>query len=85
MLDARANQILDSRDSSRIGLYLISVPTRAQIRTIDFQIGNTIELPEGEFRIKEVELTHQLLDPPIPQIVLLCKRITNNDEVYQAV
>ena len=74
-IDSRANEILQSRNPVDVGLFNINIPTRSSIRTIDFQIGNTVEVDGEQFMILSVSLTHQLLDPPIFTLSLKCRKV----------
>ena len=74
-IDSRANEILQSRNSVDVGLFTINIPTRSPIRTIDLQVGNTVEVGREQFVILSVSLNHQLLNPPIPILSLKCRKV----------
>ena len=62
-------------DSIAYPIYTIDIPTKEPIRTYDLQVGNIVESREERFKILSVSLTHQLLDLPIPKLVLKCRKI----------
>ena len=74
-IDSRADEILQSRNPVDVGLFTIHIPTGSPIRTIDLQVGNTVEVRGEQFVILSVSLNHQLLDPPIPLLVLKCRKV----------
>jgi len=77
LIDTKPDEILRSRDPEKVGRFMLNVPTRQHIRTLDLKIDNVVEVPGGRrFKILKVELTFQLLSPPIPALILETEEVT---------
>lgn len=70
----RANKILESRHPDYVGMYNIDIPTNVPIKTEDLTIDNIVEGGDESFKILAVELIHILCDPPIPKLMLRCRK-----------
>jgi hypothetical protein len=76
LIESRGDRILESNKAEEVGLCRLNVPTGDPVATIDLSPGSLVATPDGGlFQIVRVELTHVLVDPPIPQLCLLCKKV----------